>query len=103
MALPTIEGVRQALSEIRPYQPETPLVRSLLLSEAFGAEVWLKIETATEIGCFKLRGALVDVLRTVRRGRPTGIVTSSSGNHGQGVAYAGRELRLPVTVFLPTG
>lgn len=103
MLLPTIDGVRRAQSEISPYLAETPLVRSLLLSDAFQADVWLKNETISTIGCFKLRGALADVLRAVSRGRPAGIVTSSSGNHGQGVAYAGRSLGLPVTVFLPAG
>lgn len=103
MPLPTIDGVRRAMSEIRPYLGETPLVRSLLLSDAFGGDVWLKNETVSPIGCFKLRGALADVLRAVSRRRPAGIVTSSSGNHGQGVAYAGQALGLPVTVFLPAG
>ncbi|MES5487188.1 pyridoxal-phosphate dependent enzyme [Bradyrhizobium sp. INPA03-11B] len=100
--LPTIDGVRRALSEIRPFQPETPLVQSVLLSEAFGAEVWLKNETVSPIGCFKLRGALVDLLRATSGKTRRRIVTSSSGNHGQGVAYAGRILGLAVTVFLPS-
>lgn len=103
MLLPTIDGVRRALAEIQPYQNKTPLLRSILLSDAFGADVWLKNETVTEIGCFKLRGALAEVLRLARESNPIGVVTSSSGNHGQGVAYAGRAVGLPVTVFLPLG
>lgn len=103
MMLPTIDDVRRALADIRPYQRETPLVRSILLSDAFGADVWLKNETVTEIGCFKIRGALADVLRNARDSHHTGIVTSSSGNHGQGVAYAARAVGVPATVFLPAG
>ena len=70
---------------------------------ALDADVWLKNETVSPIGCFKLRGALIDVLRAMDRHPITRLVTSSSGNHGQGVAYAGRLLNLPVTVFLPKG
>lgn len=101
--LPNIEGVRRALAELRPHVSETPLVQSLLLSDAFGARVWLKNETVSAIGCFKLRGALSDILRASRRGPLGRVVTSSSGNHGQGVAYAARTLGLPATVFLPEG
>ena len=72
MPLPTIDGVRRAISN-PPYLHETPLVRSLLLSDAFGADVWLKNETVSAIGCFKLRGALVDVLRAVRATGPPGM------------------------------
>lgn len=103
MLLPTLKGVRRALAELRPYMEETPLVHSLLLSDAFGARVWLKNETVSPIGCFKLRGALVDILRASRERKLGRIVTSSSGNHGQGVAYAARTLGLPATVFLPEG
>ena len=103
MRLPTIEGVKRALDEVRPYLPETPLVHSELLSQAFSADVWLKNETVSPIGCFKLRGALTDISRMITGGARRPLVTSSSGNHGQGVAYAGRLLKLPVTVFLPEG
>jgi threonine dehydratase len=104
MRLPDVAGVERALAEIRPYHPETPLIRSELLSLEFDADVWLKNETVTPIGCFKLRGALTDVLRAKERnGHLSRLVTSSSGNHGQGVAYAGRLLDIPVTIFLPQG
>ncbi len=103
MDLPTLAGVERAQAELAPYHRETPLERSELLSRALDADVWLKNETVSPIGCFKLRGALVDVLRTMRRQSITKLVASSSGNHGQAVAYAGRLVNLPVTVFLPKG
>jgi threonine dehydratase len=103
MRLPTLAGVERALAELAPHHRETPLERSELLSRALDADVWLKNETVSPIGCFKLRGALVDVLRAMQSRSITKLVTSSSGNHGQGVAYAGRLVNLPVTVFLPKG
>ncbi len=96
--LPALPGIIRARRQLRPYLEETPLVRSELLSRALGAEVWLKNETVGPIASFKLRGALTHLLRvdTLR-----GAVTSSTGNHGQGVAYAARLLGVPAHIFLP--
>jgi threonine dehydratase len=101
--LPTLEGVRRAAAELRAYVKATPLVQSLILSDAFGARVWIKNETVSPIGCFKLRGALIDILRASRSRKLDRVVTSSSGNHGQGVAYAAKTLGLSATIFLPEG
>ena len=88
MKLPRLKGIEDACRRIRPYLPETPLVRSEVLSRAFAAEVWLKNETVSPIASFKLRGALCEVLRARDVGFVKGVVTSSTGNHGQGVAFA---------------
>ena len=101
MELPTLGGIEAALADIRPHLPETPLVRSELLSRAFAADVWLKLETVTPLASFKLRGALNDVVRARRRSGAQRFVTASTGNHGQGVAYAARLLGLSAEVFLP--
>ena len=53
LRLPNLAGVEQAAALLRPHIPETPLVRSELLSRAFAAEVWLKNETVTPIASFK--------------------------------------------------
>jgi threonine dehydratase len=100
-ALPTLAGVAQAAAAIRPYVAETPLVRAELLSRTLEADVWIKNETVTPIASFKLRGALNAVLAATGRGRVSGAVTASTGNHGQGVAYACRLLGLPAEIFLP--
>src|SRR5581483_10011596 len=88
--LPTLSGIEDAFERIRPYRFETPLVRAELLSRAFEADVWLKNETVSPIASFKLRGALCALLRA--KGPLAGAVTSSTGNHGQGLAYAARML-----------
>jgi threonine dehydratase len=97
--LPTLDGIRRARGEIAPHIPETPLVRSELLSRALAADVWVKNETVGPIASFKLRGALTHLLRAGKDLR--GAVTSSTGNHGQGVAYAARLLGVPADIFLP--
>jgi threonine dehydratase len=71
------------------------------VSRALDADVWLKMETMTPIASFKLRGALVDILREGERTPLERVVTSSTGNHGQGVAYAARLLGLRADIFLP--
>ena len=101
MELPTLAGIEDALTNIRPHLPETPLVQSELLSRAFEAEVWLKNETVSPIASFKLRGAFNDLVRKQARGGLTRAVTFSTGNNGQGVAYGARLLGLPSDVFVP--
>ncbi|MGE0116448.1 MAG: threonine/serine dehydratase [Dongiaceae bacterium] len=100
---PTVEGVKQAAERLRAHMAPTPLYRSEALSRAFDGEVWLKLETATPIASFKLRGALNHLLVARAAGSLTSAVTSSTGNHGQGVAYAARLLGLKADIFLPEG
>jgi threonine dehydratase len=103
LRLPHLSGIERAQAAVRPHLAETPLVRAEVLSDLLGAEVWLKNETVSPIASFKLRGALTAVLRAREAGAPPGAVTSSTGNHGQGVAYAARVLGWPAHVFLPHG
>jgi threonine dehydratase len=100
-SLPTLEGIENAAALIHTDQPETPLVRVELLSRGLDADVWIKVETVSPIGCFKIRGALNDIKRAKERGPVDHVVTSSSGNHGQGVAYAARLLGLKADIYLP--
>ena len=79
---------------------ETPLIHSLALSRAGGAEVWLKMETAQPTGSFKIRG-VGHACREYARQGATRFVSSSGGNAGLSVAYAGRMLGLPVSVVVP--
>jgi threonine dehydratase len=99
--LPTLAGIEAAASLLGDRFPETPMVRSELLSEALEADVWLKNETVSPVASFKWRGAMTAIGRASRSGSPRAAVTSSTGNHGQGVAWAAREVRLPAHIFLP--
>ena len=89
---------RAAAERLAPYAKEpTPLVRSLLLSSQLGCGLRVKNETVSPIASFKWRGALNDILREPA----TAVVTSSTGNHGQGVAWAARVANVAAHVFLP--
>lgn len=81
----------------------TPLRRSDWLSEAAGAEVWLKLECVQTTGSFKLRGAFNAALAHVERHGAAAppLVTASAGNHGRALALAAEQLHLPLVVFVP--
>jgi len=78
----------------------TPLIESRALSALLGRPVWLKLENTQPSGSFKLRGIGHACQWHVRQG-VTGFVSSSGGNAGLAVAYAGRKLGVPVTVVVP--
>jgi threonine dehydratase len=88
-----------AAERLAPYGGPTPLVRALLLSDQLGCDLWVKNETVSPIASFKWRGALNDLLREPG----SSVVTSSTGNHGQGVAWAARVTGAVAHVFLPRG
>jgi L-serine/L-threonine ammonia-lyase len=79
---------------------QTPLIESRALSALLGRPVWLKLENTQPSGSFKLRGIGHACQWHVRQGA-TGFVSSSGGNAGLAVAYAGRKLGVPVTVVVP--
>ena len=99
LSLPSATGLNDAMQRVSRYVPATPLVRNETLSRMFGLNIYLKIETVTEVGSFKLRGAINCVI--AKGADASSIVTASTGNHGQGVAYAARVLGKPSNIFLP--
>jgi threonine dehydratase len=91
-----------AADRIRPLIKRTPLIRSAALSDAAGGDVYLKLENQQTTGSFKLRGAL-NVLATLPPDvRARGVIASSAGNHGLGVAYAARHFGVRATIFVPS-
>ena len=80
----------------------TPVLRSAPLDALGGAELWLKAEHQQHVGAFKARGALCAIGRLAPSERGRGVITYSSGNHGQAVALAARRYGVPATVTMPT-
>jgi L-serine/L-threonine ammonia-lyase len=83
-----------------PLHINTPLVESLPLSIAAGCAVWLKLEALQPPGSFKIRGIGLACETYLQQGAKR-FVSSSGGNAGLAVAYAGRKLGVPVTVVVP--
>jgi threonine dehydratase len=82
----------------------TPAVAWPLLSERLGATAIVKHENHTPTGAFKVRGGMIYVDR-LRRERPQtpGLISATTGNHGQSIAFAANRYRLPVTIYVPYG
>lgn len=99
--LPTADEIRAAHARIKPYLLRTPLLKSDALSEQLGGDVWLKMECDQHGGSFKLRGALNAMLALSPEERAAGVVASSAGNHGIGIAMAAQQLGVKATVFVP--
>lgn len=93
--------VEQARAFLRQHLGISRLVHAQWLSQASGAEVYLKLENETETGSFKPRGALYALHRHCQRGPVAGVVACSTGNHGAGVAFAARRCGVAATIFLP--
>jgi threonine dehydratase len=94
------DRIIEAHNGIRPDVPQTALERSWALSHELGCDVWLKAEHLMPTGSFKVRGA-ANKIRTLGAGaKSTGVLTASTGNHGQGVARAGALAGVPVTVYV---
>ena len=92
-----------ARERVAPYVPRSPLMRHPLLDEAAGLSIWVKHENHNPTCAFKVRGGLnlVGAMTPEERGR--GIVTASTGNHGQSIGLASRIHGVTCTVFVPDG
>src|ERR1700686_1992588 len=84
--------------------PPTPAYAWPLLAERLGASVIVKHENHTPTGAFKVRGGLV-YLDRLKRERPhvAGVISATTGNHGQSLAFAASRYGVPVTIYVPHG
>ena len=97
-----LDRILEAHGAIRPDLLVTPLERSAGLSRLMGCDVLLKAEHLQPTGSFKIRGA-TNKLRVLGAGSRGGVITASTGNHGQAVARAGARAGVPVTVYVGAG
>ena len=101
MQAPTIRDVYRARKTIAPHFQPTPLQYSMGLSELLGAEVYIKHEEHLPLGAFKSRGGMNLLANLSSEEKRRGLITSSTGNHGQSIASAGREFGVRVLIGLP--
>ena len=85
---PTLRDVYKAKKTIAPYLARTPLYYSIGLSQLFEAEVYLKHEEYHPLGAFKIRAGINVLSSLSEEERQRGIITASTGNHGQAIANA---------------
>jgi threonine dehydratase len=93
--------LNRAWEAVRPAVRWTPLLRSDYLDSELGARIFLKAESLQVGGSFKIRGASFRVSCLSQQQRSRGVVAFSSGNFAQGLALAGRQAGVPVTIVMP--
>ncbi len=100
---PTLIDVYKAKKTIRPHVTRTPLYHYPTLSSTLGCEVYVKHENHQPIGAFKVRNGVNFYVTMADEIRKTGVVTVSTGNHGQSVAYGGHITGVRTWVVMPEG
>jgi threonine dehydratase len=98
---PTLSDVRAARERIAPHLPQTPLYQYGALSDLVGTEVFVKHENHLPIGAFKVRGGVNLVSQLSEDERRSGVVTASTGNHGQSIAFAAGRFGVRAIVCVP--
>ena len=101
MEQPTYADVTAAREFIAPYLPPTPLIKSAPLSQLLGCEYYIKCESLQPVGAFKVRGGVNLIGRMSDADRAGGVISASTGNHGQSMAMAGRIFGVPVLIYAP--
>jgi threonine dehydratase len=98
----TLDDIQSARSRLGDAIHHTPLLESTFLNRRMGRRFVFKAENLQKVGAFKARGALNTLLTLKEHGAlPDQVVSHSSGNHAQAVAWASAQLGLPCTVFMP--
>jgi len=101
----TFDDVLAARERLRPYLAPTPLREYPLLNELVGhsVRVWVKHENHQPAQSFKIRNGLSAITALTAEQRARGVIGASTGNHGQGVAFAGQLLGVRVAICVPVG
>jgi threonine dehydratase len=101
--LVSLDDIRSASTRIRPWARVTPLIDVAWPGPDGGdRRLWLKCENLQPMGAFKIRGATNMIRRLPPDALARGVITYSSGNHGQAVALAAREAGVPAVIVMPT-
>ena len=102
MLPPTFNDILAARKFIGQYLPKTPLIRIDKLSEIIGCDYYAKCENLQPVGAFKVRGGVNLVGTASDQDKGDGLVSASTGNHGQSIAYAGRLFGARVIIYAPS-
>lgn len=98
----SVTDVEAAAERIAPHARVTPVIESTVLNQRLGAQVFCKAEMLQRTGSFKFRGACNAIARLSPEERARGVLTYSSGNHGQAISRAAGLYGVAATVIMPT-
>src|SRR5579864_5959723 len=102
LAAPTLGDTYAARPRVYRVVRPTPLMRHPLLCDALGLDILVKHENHNPTGAFKVRGGL-NLIGSLTADERRGVVTASTGNHGQSIALACQNERVPCTIVVPLG
>ncbi|TCV92426.1 L-threonine ammonia-lyase [Luteibacter rhizovicinus] len=103
MMLPSLDDIRSAAARIAPHAVVTPVMRSDRIDALVGVPVYFKCENLQRGGAFKFRGASNAVWSLDDAVASKGVVTHSSGNHGNALALAAKSRGIPAHIIVPDG
>lgn len=98
----TFDDIASAALRLRGKAIKTPVMKSSTVNQRTGAEVFFKCENLQRTGSFKFRGAYNALSQLTEEQKQKGVIAYSSGNHAQGIALAGKLLRIPTTIVMPS-
>jgi threonine dehydratase len=104
-SLVSLAEIRAAAARIAGIAVKTPMVEAAfpgLSGHGTSKRIWLKAESLQPIGAFKIRGAANKILQLTPAEIARGVITYSSGNHAQGVAYAARKAGAKAVIVMPS-
>src|SRR5690606_21188835 len=97
----TVSDILKARQVVGRYLPPTPTLKPAALSEELGFDITLKCENFQPIGAFKVRGGVNLISQLSDEERSRGVVSASTGNHAQSIAYAARLFGTRAVIFMP--
>src|SRR5260370_26045893 len=98
---PTFDDISIAREFVGQYLPRTPLVHVEKLSGMLGCDYYAKLENLQPVGAFKVRGGVNLVGTATVEEKNAGMISGSTGNHGQSIAYADRLCVVRVIIYAP--
>src|SRR3954454_6994839 len=102
MRAPTLADVYAARPRVARIVRPSPLLHHPLLAAETGLDIRVKHETHNPTGAFKVRGGL-NLIGSLPAAERRGVITASTGNHGQSIAFACQRERVPCTIVVPVG
>ena len=101
--IPSKEKLALIQEHLKPYIHRTPVMTSRLLDELTGCSLFFKCENFQKTGSFKIRGAMNAVMQLTAEEKKKGVVTHSSGNFAQALAYAAQRAGISAKIVMPEG
>lgn len=103
VTVPTLDDIRAAREHVYAAMAPSPLLRHPRLAGHLGADVFVKHENHNPTGAFKVRGGLNLIARLSPEDRRRGVISATTGNHGQSIAFAASRAGVPCTLVVPVG